>query len=138
MTSLVAMVIAVVAAAPAPHQKVAHKPKPKPPPVLAIGVQRKAVRPLEQRLAALRFLPEAEVDRTFDAETWHAVVAFQGWNNLVRDGVVGPRTRKALPRARRPRPWSKTPGIEVHIAQQVLLLVRHGKVIRASHVSTGA
>ena len=69
--------------------------------------------------------------------TWHAVVAFQGWSVLVRDGVVGPKTRAALAHARIPRPWSTATGFEVHIAQQVLLIVVHGRVQRTIHVATG-
>ena len=69
--------------------------------------------------------------------TWHAVVAFQGWSGLVRDGAVGPKTRAALAHARIPRPWSTATGFEVHIAQQVLLIVAHGRVQRTIHVATG-
>jgi hypothetical protein len=70
-------------------------------------------------------------------QTWQGVVAFQGWSWLPRDGIVGPRTQIALSRARRPTPWSPATGIEIHIAQQVLLLVGNGIVQRAIHVSTG-
>jgi len=71
-------------------------------------------------------------------QTWHAVVAFQGWSGLARDGIVGPQARSALVRARRPTPWSTSAGLEIHISQQVLLLVRNGRVQRVIHVSTGA
>lgn len=73
----------------------------------------------------------------FGGQTWNAVVAFQGWMRIARDGIAGPRTQAALSRARRPTPWSRAEGFEVHIARQVLLLVRNGRVQRAIHVSTG-
>lgn len=72
----------------------------------------------------------------FGEQTWHAVVALQGWSGLVRDGIAGPLTRRSLAHARRPVPWSTAPGFEIRIAQQVLLLVRDGRVERAIHVST--
>jgi putative peptidoglycan binding protein/L,D-transpeptidase-like protein len=107
-------------------------------PVVRLGSHGSAVRDLQQTLARLSYLPQRGVDGVFGMQTWHAVVAFQGWSALSRDGIVGPRTRAALAHARRPRPWSHATGIEIHIGQQVLLLVRHGRVTRAIHVSTGA
>jgi peptidoglycan hydrolase-like protein with peptidoglycan-binding domain len=89
-------------------------------------------------LTRLSYLPTGAADGIFGAQTWHAVVAFQGWSHLARDGIVGPLTRSALTRARRPIPWSTATGIEIHIAEQVLLMVRNGTVQRAIHVSTGA
>ncbi|MGO9319528.1 MAG: L,D-transpeptidase family protein [Solirubrobacteraceae bacterium] len=105
---------------------------------LSLGSHGPAVRTLQSALARLTYLPADGVDGVFGERTWHAVVAFQGWSGLVRDGVAGPVTRRALTHARRPVPWSTaTTGLEVHIAQQVLLLVRDGRVQRAVHVSTG-
>lgn len=75
----------------------------------------------------MTYLPAQGVDGVFGMRTWHAVVALQGWSRVARDGIVGPRTRAALRHAHRPKPWSKTTGFEVHIAQQVLLLVRGGR-----------
>jgi len=105
--------------------------------MLRLGSHGSAVRTLQGTLAGLTYLPRAAVDGTFGIRTWHAVIAFQGWSGLMRDGVVGPRTRAALGRARPPRPWTTATGYEVHIAQQVLLLVGDGRVLRAIHVSTG-
>ena len=45
--------------------------------------------------------------------------------------------RAPLRHAQRPTPWSAAPGIEMHIAQQVLLLVSGGHVQRAIHSSIG-
>jgi len=105
---------------------------------LRLGERGPAVRTLQTALARLAYLPSSGVDGVFGSRTWHAVVAFQGWSGLPRDGVAGPRFRAALARAHRPLPWSTSEGIEIHIAQQVLLLVSHGRVERAIHVSTGA
>jgi len=106
-------------------------------PPLRLGLHGAAVRTLQSELARLTYLPSSAVDGAFGMRTWHAVVAFQGWSGLVRDGVVGPKTRAALAHARVPRPWSTATGFEVHISQQVLLIVAGGQVQRAIHVSTG-
>ena len=105
--------------------------------MLRVGSRGAAVRSMQNRLVALTYLPAGAADGVFGTRTWQAVVAFQGWSRLSRDGIAGPRTLGALARARRPRPWSTAAGFEVHIAQQVLLLVRGGRVVRAIHVSTG-
>ncbi|MGO8905837.1 MAG: L,D-transpeptidase family protein [Solirubrobacteraceae bacterium] len=106
-------------------------------PVLQLGSRGSAVRALQSALARLTYLPYGASDGVFGTRTWHAVVAFQGWSGLAPDGVAGPRTQAALVHAHRPTPWSTAEGFEVHIAQQVLLLVRGGRVRRAIHVSTG-
>lgn len=105
--------------------------------MLQLGSSARAVRALQSELARLTYLPSSAVNGVFDMRTWHAVVAFQGWSGIARDGIVGPHTRAALAHARPPTPWSTADGIEVHIPQQVLLLVRGGRVVRAIHVSTG-
>ena len=107
-------------------------------PTLRLGSRGAPVRALQHGLARLTYLPYTAVDGVFGIQTWHAVVAFQGWNRLERDGIVGPRTTRALSKARTPTPWSRAAGFEIHIAQQVLLLVRDGRVQRSIHVSTGA
>lgn len=105
---------------------------------LHVGSRGADVRALQSTLARLSYLPNGGVDGVFGMQTWHAVVAFQGWSALSRDGMVGPRTRAALARARRQTPWSTSTGFEIHVTQQVLLLVPNGRVQRAIHVSTGA
>jgi peptidoglycan hydrolase-like protein with peptidoglycan-binding domain len=109
-----------------------------PVPALRLGSRGPAVRSLQATLARLTYLPSAGVDGVFGMQTWHAVVAFQGWSSLTRDGIVGARTRGALARAHPPTPWSTVSGFEIHIAQQVLLVITDRRVIRAIHVSTGA
>lgn len=106
--------------------------------LLQIGSRGAAVRSLQAKLARLSYLPRTGVDGVFGMQTWHAVVAFQGWSHLARDGIAGPRTFGALAHARRPAPWSTATGFEIHISEQVLLLIRDRRVERAIHVSSGA
>jgi hypothetical protein len=106
--------------------------------MLRLGSRGAEVRELQASLARLTYLPYTGVDGVFGMQTWHAVVAFQGWSDLSRDGIVGARTRSALSYARAPAPWSRATGFEIHVPQQVLLLVRDGRVQRSVHVSTGA
>jgi hypothetical protein len=126
IAALVSVPAAAAATAPRPAQQV------------QLGAGGASVRSLKSTLARLSYLPASAVDGVFDTRTWHAVVAFQGWSGLVRDGIVGPLTRTALERARTPTPWSRATGIEIHVSQQVMLLVANGRVQRAIHVSTGA
>ena len=55
-----------------------------------------AVRALQQRLADLSFLPAEAVDGKAGEQTRFAVIAFQKWQGLGRDGVAGPATQAAL------------------------------------------
>lgn len=104
---------------------------------LQLGSRGAAVWRMQQELERLGYLPAGSADGVFGERTWQAVVAFQGWSGIERDGVAGAHTRAALSSAHRPTPWSTAEGMEVHIPQQVLLLVRGGRVWRAVHVSTG-
>lgn len=81
-------------------------PPPPPTPTLELGSHGAAVLALQQELERLSYLPVGTADGVFDERTWHAVVAFQGWSGIERDGVVGPQTRAALAHAQRPTPWS--------------------------------
>lgn len=115
----------------------AHGPQPvrKPP-----GAKLPGTRALQTRLAQLRYLPSGAVDGVAGYQTQQAVIAFQSWEGLARDGVVGPATRAALESARRPKPRRGGPRrrIEVHRAQGVTLLVKGGRTKRAIHTSSGA
>jgi len=106
---------------------------------LRYGSRGEAVRTLQRRLTALAYLPGGSVDGVFGDETWQAVVAFQGWQRIDPDGVVGPVTRHALARAQRPRPWLALPrALEIDVRRQVLLIVVDGRVERAVHASTAS
>jgi spore germination protein GerM len=103
-----------------------------PAPVNITGVQK--------RLAALRYLPSGAATGAWDYRTRQAVLAFQSWHGLVRDGIVGPQTLAALETATRPEPGSTDGGrrIEVHRAKGVVLLIDDRDVLRVVHASTGA
>ena len=94
----------------------------------------RAVASLQRRLVMLGYLERGEVDGVFGDKTWHAVVALQGWEQIARDGVVGPRTRWALRHARRPQPWRRLRrALEIDLTRQVLLRrrTRRGSARRA-------
>jgi hypothetical protein len=94
---------------------------------------------VQRRLVELGYLPPAGVSGRSDERTRQALIAFQGWEGLPRDGLAGAATRQRLLQASRPRPTSGLRGgLEVHTYQQVLLLVKNGRTVRAIHVSTGA
>jgi peptidoglycan hydrolase-like protein with peptidoglycan-binding domain len=97
-------------------------------------------RVVQKRLAALGYLPAEAVTTVWNARTAHAVHAFQAWEGLARDGIVGPQTLAALENATRPRPAGSVGGrhVEVHRQRGVTLLVENGRVVRALHSSSGA
>jgi Putative peptidoglycan binding domain/L,D-transpeptidase catalytic domain len=106
---------------------------------LAYGDHGPAVTSLQRRLVALGYLPSGGIDGVFGDETRNAVVAFQGWERIGRDGLVGPRTRRALRQARPPEPWLPLRrALEIDLRRQVLLVVEGGTLRRAVHVSSGA
>ena len=69
-------------------------------PMLRLGSRGPEVRALQSSLAQLTYLPSGGIDGVFGMQTWHAVVALQGWSSLPRDGIVGPRTLSVLAHAR--------------------------------------
>jgi hypothetical protein len=96
-------------------------------------------RAVQTSLAALGYLPQDAITGVFDYRTMQAVIAFQAWEGLQRDGVVGPQTSKRLATAARPLPLSRAPGRHVEIYRQrgVVLLIDGAKLVRAIHTSTG-
>jgi lipoprotein-anchoring transpeptidase ErfK/SrfK len=109
------------------------------PPTLRLGDRGPEVVMLQKRLTELRYLPARSANGSFDWRTWHAVVAFQGWQLLPRDGEVSGGFWKSLERARPPRPWGGLKdGLQIDRERQVAFLVEQGEVRRAIHVSTGA
>ncbi len=97
------------------------------------------IRKLQQRLADLGYLLESHVDGRPGMETTFAVIAFQKWSGLGRDGVVGPATSRALATAKRPEPIGVGTGtrIEVLLDRQLALLIEGTRVMRTVGVSTG-
>ena len=103
------------------------------------GVRATGAFQIQQRLADLGYLPQRGVDGVIGYQTQQAVMAFQSWEGLARDGVAGPQTKAALRTAKRPRPNAKRPKrlMEVRIGKGVLMLVRNGRAVRTIHVSAG-
>jgi putative cell wall-binding protein len=93
---------------------------------------------LEQRLTDLTYRP-GPIDGVFDERTYQAVLAFQKWEGLARDGVVGERAWSRLLGAVPPTPSRGGSGawLEVDKAKQVLLYVEDGVVVRTLAASTG-
>jgi hypothetical protein len=98
------------------------------------------LRGVQLRMFQLGYLARAQVTGTLDYATSQALLAFQGWEGLVRTGTVTGETQVALVHARLPRPSSRASGrhVEIHRDRGVLLLVEDGEVERAVHTSTGA
>ena len=110
------------------------KPKPKPKPKL------RTVAEVQRRLVALHYLPASAVTGVNDYRTQQAVMAFQAWEGLQRDGIAGPITKSHLLRAGPPKPRDehlKGRYAEVFRSRGVLLLVDDGDLVRAVHCSTG-
>ncbi len=97
-------------------------------------------RALQQRLVDLGFMAQDGITGTVDDQMSTAVLGFQKWANLSRDGSLGSATVAALLRATRPVPALRAPGrrIEMQLRRQVALLIEDNRVVRAVHVSSGA
>lgn len=115
-------------------------PVPKPPPAEELPVS-DSVRSAQARLAELGYLLRKDVDGQDGPATQSAVLAFQKWEGLARDGELGPKTLARLRTAKRPTPVTR--GVtgkraEVLLDRQVALAIDGNKVVRVIHVSTGA
>lgn len=106
---------------------------------LANGSRGDAVYWLEQRLTDLSYRP-GPIDGLFDERTRQAVIAFQKWQWLRRDGVVRGSVWWRLVSASRPVPKFSYLGtwLEVNRPKQVLLYCVNGNVERTLAVSTGS
>jgi putative cell wall-binding protein/peptidoglycan hydrolase-like protein with peptidoglycan-binding domain len=93
---------------------------------------------LEQKLTELTYRP-GPIDGVFDKKTYQAVLAFQKWEGLSRDGVVGTKVWARLLSASQPYPSKSGSGawLEVNKSKQVLLWVEDGTITRTLAVSTG-
>ena len=94
----------------------------------------------EQRLKELSYLPGV-VDGISDTKTRGAVIAFEKWEGLPRDGVIGTTVWARLHTATRPKPTrigTTDPWIEVDKTKQVLLFCKNGAVLYTIPVSTGS
>jgi hypothetical protein len=107
-------------------------------PTLSTGSQGTAVLALERRLAALHHVLRG-VNRYYGIDTYEAVLAFQKVHRMTRTGRVSRDVWRVLGRAHIPQARvAKGDHIEVSKTLQVLYEVRHGKVAKIMHVSTGA
>ena len=106
-------------------------------PRLDVGSTGPSVLALNEALRRLHIALGA-VDSSFGLDTRDAVVAFQKLHGLPRTGSVDARFWRVIATASTPR--ARYPGdhIEVSKPLQVLYVVRSGRVILISHVSTGA
>ena len=92
---------------------------------------------LQQRLKELGYWLGAP-DGSFGSLTQQAVWAFQKSAGLKRDGVVGPKTLKALEAGIRPKATIGGNGVEIDLDRQILLVVRGGSVRTILNTSTGS
>jgi lipoprotein-anchoring transpeptidase ErfK/SrfK len=105
--------------------------------VLGRGDRGPAVEALQRRLRDLGYWV-GPVDGAFGSLTEQAVFALQKAAGLQRDGIVGPRTRRALEQGRRPRARSDAGRVlEVDERRQLLLVVHGGRVRWVFNASTG-
>lgn len=117
--------------APPAAQTAPPKPKATAPAATVADAQRK--------LIALGYLGAGGDDGKAGPGTAAAVMAFQKWEGLARDGVLGPMTKRRLATARRPVPRTRAPGrrMEVLLGKQLALAIENNRVVRTLHVSTG-
>jgi N-acetylmuramoyl-L-alanine amidase len=98
------------------------------------------VRAAQQRLVDLGYLLPRDVDGRLGPATQNAVLAFQKWEGLRRDGALGPKTTARLQPARRPRPITRGgtgKRAEILIDRQVALMIDNNQLVRAIPVSSG-
>ena len=99
----------------------------------------RAVERAQRQLVRLRYLPRKAASGCYDETTRHAVMALQKWEGLERDGVLGPKTARALQRAERPDPGSGAERrIDVLLDKQLALVVDGGRLRYAISISSGA
>jgi hypothetical protein len=107
-------------------------------PRLGPGSRGPSVVELERRLAALGYALRS-IDGFYGLDTVEAMLAFQKVQGLAWTGRVTARVWRVLERAATPRPrYARGNHVEVDKRRQLLLLVRGGRVVLVSHVSTGA
>lgn len=105
--------------------------------LLRIGSVGHDVARLHDRLRRLGFAT-GPGGRNYTDATHHAVMAFQKLNGLERDGIVGARTLTKLRHPDGARVGRRAGNrIVVDLSDQLLLIVRRGRVHRIINASTG-
>jgi peptidoglycan hydrolase-like protein with peptidoglycan-binding domain len=105
---------------------------------LKAGAKGTKVTALQTRLAELGYW-NGKADGNFGSLTQQAVYAVQKTAGLTRDGVVGPKTQKALDAGVRPK--AKSTGghlVEIDLKRQLLMIVDNGKVSTVFNTATGS
>ena len=95
---------------------------------------------VQRCLIALDYLPSGAVTGVDDYRTQQALMAFQAWSGLTRDGAAGRATRARLELASAPKPRAESASghyAEIFRSLGVLLCVNNGKLVRVVHCSTG-
>jgi hypothetical protein len=89
---------------------------------------------------ASQFMAQSGVTGRPGDETSVAVLAFEKWTGMPRDGVLDADVAKALARATRPEPLLHEPGkrVELLLDRQVALAIVDDRVERVFHVSSGS
>ncbi|MDT4991927.1 MAG: hypothetical protein QOH97_1819 [Actinoplanes sp.] len=105
---------------------------------LKVGAKGAKVTALQQRLTELGYW-NGKADGTFGGLTQQAIYAVQKAAGLSRDGVVGPKTHKALDDGVRPKAKSTSGHIvEINLKRQLLMLVDDGTVTTIFNTATGS
>lgn len=106
-------------------------------PKLRRGSRSQYVLWMKKRLVAAKCWPGA-MTTYFGPQCQQAVYAFQKTNGLYADGVVGPQTWAGLfaPKPFVPRATSGR-WVEIDLDKQLLVYVRHGRVVEIHNTSTG-
>ncbi|HRC08231.1 MAG TPA: GerMN domain-containing protein, partial [Miltoncostaeales bacterium] len=81
-------------------------------PPLPVGV-----RAVQQSLAKLKYLPLGAVNGSLDYRTSQALLAFQGWEGLLRTGTPTVETRLRLTTARIPTPRRRTTARRMEVTR---------------------
>ena len=105
---------------------------------LKVGAKGAKVTALQARLTELGYW-NGKADGSFGSLTQQAVYALQKAAGLGRDGVVGPKTQKAIDQGVRPNAKSTSGHIvEIDLKRQLLMLVDDGKVTKVFNTATGS
>jgi len=110
------------------------------PPPRTPGAPVAGLKAIQDRLVSLGFMLSADADGKDGPQTQTAVLAFQKWEGLAIDGVIGPQTRSRLGAATRPRPLTSGGSgkrAEVLLKRQVVLAIANNQVVRVIPVSSG-